>query len=518
MNKKQHKEVVIVGGGTAGWMTAAALVRLLPRNEFTICLIESEQIGTVGVGEATIPHLRYFNERLGIDERAFLKATSATFKLGIRFDNWARLGDSYLHPFGDFAEPINGVDFHHVWRRFSDDLSYKDFAKYSLPIEMSNRGVFDYPVADSSSIQSSYSYAYHIDATAYAQFLRTFAESLGVVRREGVVQRVSRDVNTGDISAVYVDGERIEGDLFVDCTGFRSVLLGNVLGVKFDDWSHYLPCNRAIAIAGSKLDNPPPYTVASAAPFGWRWQIPLTRRTGNGIVYCDDFVSDQQAQDYLIEQMSCEPASEPNHLRFVTGKRQVSWHKNCVAIGLSSGFLEPLESTSIYLIQAAIMKLLELFPEGNSDADVKRDEYNRAMNHELERIRDFLILHYHATERTDSPFWNQMRTMNIPESLSERMSIFAQTGQHLNYDTGLFLKPSWISVYLGQRRLPNHVDPRTAGFDENQVKTALTLMRDEVNQAASKMMPHEKSLRQPSTHRAAAHNSLYGLRRGYENA
>lgn len=493
---KQIKNIVILGGGTAGWMTACALSKLLPSQRFQVTLIESEQIGTVGVGEATLPHLRFFNQRLGIDETEFMQATKATFKAGIEFANWGAVGDAYIHPFGEYGEPLNGVAFHHYWVKQKLQGQASSLDNYSLPVMASLAQKFEFPHADPNHIQSTYSYAYHIDAGRYAAYLRVLAEKAGVARIEGKVVEVMQRSDNQFIELLQLeDGQRIPGDFFVDCSGFRAQLIGQVLKSGYQDWSHWLPCNRAIAIASENPSAPLPYTKAIARSAGWQWQIPLQHRTGNGQVYCDQFASHDDVLQNLLQNLPGKPLTEPNQLRFSTGKRNQSWSHNCVAIGLSSGFLEPLESTSIYLIQAAIMKLVELFPD-SQNIQVKADEFNLCLDLELEKIRDFLILHYHNTSRQDTEFWRYCKHMNVPDSLKEKMQMFQHNGHIQQYQHGLFLQPSWLSVYVGQGLVPADFDRRVAAISDSEATAFLSTIENQVQQAVASMATHQHTLNQ----------------------
>ena len=452
--------VVVVGGGTAGWMTAAALARLLP-GRCTVQLVESEAIGVVGVGEATLPHIRAFNERLGIAEADFMARTRATFKLGIEFRDWGRIGDSYVHPFGTFGRGTGAVDFHHYWARLlNEGAPLPPLDRFSYACTLAREGRFDHPDPDRRRLAGTFGYAYQFDALLFAPYLREIAEAMGATRTEGIVTRVERDGESGDIAAIVLgSGERIEGDLFVDCSGFRSLLLGEALGEPWEDWSRWLPADRAVAMPCRTATAVTPYTSAIAMPAGWRWRIPLQHRTGNGYVYASAFTSDDDARAALEQAVEGEAIAAPRLLRFAAGRRRRSWVGNCVAVGLASGFLEPLESTSIYLVQQAITALIELFPERRVAA-ADRDEFNRVIDLEYDRIRDFLILHYHATTRDDSPFWNYVRTMAVPDSLAEKMELWRRRGRVVKYREGVFLDASWVAVYLGQGIVPTGWDPR----------------------------------------------------------
>ncbi|WP_277924683.1 tryptophan halogenase family protein [Sphingomonas sp. BAUL-RG-20F-R05-02] len=483
-------QVVVVGGGTAGWMTAAALTRLLPHH-CSIRLVESEAIGVVGVGEATLPHIRAFNERLGIDEADFMARTRATFKLGIEFRDWGRIGDSYIHPFGTFGRGTGAVDFQHYWTRLLREgaaLPSLDTVSYACALARS--GKFDHPTTDRASLLSTFGYAYQFDALLFAPYLRKIAEEGGAVRTEGRIATVERDSETGDITAVVLDdGDRIAGDLFVDCSGFRSLLLGDTLEEPFVDWSRWLPTDRAVAMPCRTHTAVTPYTSAIAMPAGWRWRIPLQHRTGNGYVYASAFVSDDDARRALESAVEGEALAAPRILRFKAGRRRRSWVGNCVAIGLASGFLEPLESTSIYFVQQAITTLIELFPQ-RAIAASDRDEFNRIIDLEYDRIRDFLILHYHATTRDDSPFWDHVRTMTVPDSLSEKLDLWRTRGRLVKYREGVFLDPSWVAVYLGQGIVPEGWDPRVDSMATDVLLRNLETLRNDIGGDVARRPDH----------------------------
>ncbi|MDP3404169.1 MAG: tryptophan 7-halogenase [Brevundimonas sp.] len=489
------RRIVIVGGGTAGWMTAAALSTLVNRPDLSIQLVESEEIGTVGVGEATIPHIRSFNQRLGLDEDMFMARTQATFKLGIEFRDWARLGDSYIHPFGAYGRSIDRVGFHHHWLRLRRAGTAAEIHDYSLPVVAARMGRFTRPGTDPRSLLSTFSYAFQFDAGLYAAYLREHAEAHGVVRTEGKVTRVEQDPHSGHIRAVELDrGDRIEGDLFIDCSGFRGLLIEGALKAGYEDWTQWLPCDRAVAVPCDTVEPSVPYTRATALEAGWSWRIPLQHRVGNGYVYSSAFLSDDQAVERLLGRLEGPARAEPRLLRFTTGRRRRQWLGNCVAIGLSSGFLEPLESTSIHLIQAAITTLVELFPDTGFDpADA--DEFNRVMDLEYDRIRDFLVLHYNATERDDTPFWDHCRTMAVPDSLAEKMALFRERGVVARYRDGLFLEPSWLAVYFGQRMEPNAWDPLSDRAPDGPLAETLETLRTSIQREAAAMPLHEAFVR-----------------------
>jgi tryptophan 7-halogenase len=450
--------IVIVGGGSAGWMTAAALSNTL-RENCKITLIESDEIGTVGVGEATIPPIRTFNEMLGIDEREFVKKTKGSFKLGIEFVNWGKLGARYFHPFGPHGRAFDIVGLHHFWlkaRQAGDTTSFDD---YSMAWAAAQRGRFTRPLSDPRSVLSTYDYAYHFDAGLYARLLRSYAEAKGVTRIEGKVTNVTQHSETGFVESVTLaSGQTIEGELFIDCSGFRALLIGETLGIGYDDWTHWLPCDRAVALPCAKAGDMLPYTRSTAQEAGWQWRIPLQHRTGNGYVYCSQYISDDDAEETLRAGLDGEVLANANRLRFTTGRRQKFWDRNVVAIGLSSGFLEPLESTSLHLIQAGISKLLALFPQRDFDPLII-DEYNHIASTEFERIRDFLVLHYKLTTRDDSPLWRYCATMSVPETLQLKIDHFARYGRHIARDMDLFGLPSWLAVHFGQGNFPKDVDP-----------------------------------------------------------
>ena len=484
---KPPVRVLIVGGGTAGWMTAAALSRLLPPGAADIQLVESLQIGTIGVGEATVPHIRFFNAKLGIDEADFMAKTRATFKLGIEFRNWSRQGDSYIHPFGAYGEDLAGIAFHHHWLKAQKTDDASPIESYSLPIVAARQNKFTHPDQTPGSPLGSYSYAYQFDASLYAAYLRQFAEKNGVKRIEGKISDVQCNSENGYVESVTLEnGDRITADLFVDCSGFRGLLIEQTLKAGYEGWKQWLPCDRAVAVPCETAGPLTPYTRTTAHQCGWFWRIPLQHRVGNGHVYSSDFCSDDKAENDLLDQLEGEPLSDPFRLRFSTGIRRKQWSKNVVSIGLSSGFIEPLESTSIHMIQLAIGYLIDLFP-GHSRDDMNETEFNRIMRLEYERIRDFLILHYHATERDDTPFWDHCRTMQVPDSLQERMDLFRERGIVADYREGMFLDASWIAVFLGQRIIPASYDPRVDQLSPAQLGNALNSIQNQYQVAVNDM-------------------------------
>lgn len=476
-------------------MTAASLARFLRPDQCSIRLVESAEIGIVGVGEATVPHIRFFNQTLGLDEAEFMRKTHATFKLGIEFVNWARIGDSYIHPFGDYGRAFRGVKFHHVWNRLRLAGDPTPLDDYSLPIQASKAARFAPPTEDPASLLAGFGYAFQFDATLFAPYLREYAEKRGVQRTEGRVVDVQLRGTDGFIeSLTLASGEKIEGDLFVDCSGFFGLLTEKYLKTGYEDWTHWLPCDRAVAVPCESHGPLLPYTRSTALTAGWQWRIPLQHRTGNGYVYSSQFVSDDEAAATLLSNLDGKALAQPRFLKFVTGRRKKSWNRNCVTVGLAGGFVEPLESTSIYLIQAAVTHLIELFPDRNFDS-VNVDEYNRIMDVEFERVRDFIVLHYHATERDDTPLWNYVRNMSIPDSLAYKMELFRERGVVVNYRLGLFYEPSWVAVYVGQRILPKRFDPLLDDVPLEELRAHCATLRAAVRQAADSMPTQEEFIK-----------------------
>jgi tryptophan halogenase len=479
------RNVVIVGGGTAGWMCAAAFSRFLDDGQRTITLVESDEIGTIGVGEATIPPIRDFNHRIGVDEREFLAATGATIKLGIEFRNWTRPGESYLHPFGDMGPDFEGVSFHQFWLRHRAGR----LEDYFLTTALARKNRFAHPASDPRSPIGRLTYAYHFDAGLYAAFLRRMAEARGVRRIEGKIVQPRLDGETGHVRAVELaGGQTVEGDFFIDCSGFRSLLLGQALGVGFDDWTHWLPCDRAIAVPTERTAPLVPLTRATAHPAGWQWRIGLQHRTGNGIVYPSAWLGDDEAERVLMANLDGKPLDAPRQIRIATGVRRTQWQGNVVAIGLASGFIEPLESTAIHLIQTAITKLFWLFPDrGFSPA--LRDQYNTLMREQYEYIRDFVVLHYHANQR-DEPFWREMAAMTLPDSLAEKLELFRAGGRIRRYDHDLFGVQSWAAVLLGQNVEPDGYDPLVDSMDECKVTAAMAQIAETWRTLAERAPDH----------------------------
>ena len=497
--RQQPLKIVIVGGGTAGWMTAAAFAAVLRPEQRHIRLIESSEIGIVGVGEATLPHIRFFNRRIGIDEPELMAKTQATFKLGIEFVNWARVGDSYIHPFGAYGSKIAGVPFHHYWLRARGEGSDSSIEDYSLPIVASRMNRFALPSEDMTSVMSTFGYAFQFDASLYAKYLRGFAEQRGVQRTDAKIVDVQLRAEDGWVESVKLDnGETVGGDLFIDCSGFRGLLIEQALKTGYDEWTKWLPCDRAMAVPCENSGPLTPYTRATAREAGWQWRIPLQHRMGNGYVYGSNFISDDEAAAKLLSRLDGKPLADPRPLRFTAGRRRKTWNRNVVAIGLAGGFLEPLESTSIYLIQIAITTLLD-YLTGNEGTRGQFDPriveaYNRWIEMEYDRVRDFLILHYHATERDDAEIWNYCRTMDVPDTLKHKMELFRTRAHVITYKDGLFLEPSWLAVYFGQRVMPTAWDPLTDAMDAAELQRQLQTVRDQVQSSVMRMTPHEEFL------------------------
>jgi tryptophan 7-halogenase len=492
MRDDRIRKVVIVGGGTAGWMTAAAMVKVLETMpDLTIELVESEEIGTVGVGEATIPQILLYNRMLGIDEDEFVRVTHATYKLGIEFVDWTRIGHRYIHPFGIYGIDMGGVEFHHHWlkgRTLGDPHTLDDYAITSVAARL---GRFMRPdMSRPNSPVSKIAYAFQFDAGLYARYLRAFAEARGAVRIEGRIVDVVQNGETGFIEAVLLQsGKSVEGDLFIDCSGFRGLLIEQVMKAGFEDWSKWLPCDRALAVPCELGGDDLPLTRSTARGAGWQWRIPLQHRMGNGYVYSSAHISDDEAASALLANLDGKPLADPKPLRFLAGHRKQSWVKNVVAFGLASGFLEPLESTSIHLVQAGIARLMSLFPSRRFDQP-EIDRFNAMTRREYVDIRDFLVLHYKATERDDSDLWNHVRTMEVPESLARKIALFRGSGRFLREDEELFTETSWTAVFLGQNILPEGHDPLALATSAEEVRAKLAKMRGLIERAVADMPPH----------------------------
>jgi len=482
------RRIVIVGGGTAGWMAAAALARFVGAGR-RIVVVESEAIGTVGVGEGTIPPVNEFNRQLGIPEAEFVRETKASFKLGIELVGWSAEGSTYFHQFGDIGRPIDGVSLYQLWLKYRDRQGVGPLSTYSISAAAARQFRFSQPSGDQSSPLSGLAYAYHFDASLYGQYLRRYAEARGAERIEGKIIAADRDGESGHVTAIRLEGDRVvKGDLFIDCSGFRSLLLGEIMGVKFEDWSHWLPCDRAIAVPCERADPLTPFTRSTARPAGWQWRIPLQHRTGNGYVYSSAHMSEDEAERLLLESLDGAQLAATNKLRFKAGPRERSWEGNVVEVGLSAGFLEPLESTSILLIQRSIQKLISLFP-GQGINPVERAEYNRVLAERYDPIRDFIILHYKATRRTGA-FWDHVREMAVPDSLQHKLDLYREQGRIFRYNDELFDIPSWAAVMIGQELFPAAPEPVLANFSDAQAMAALTRLRTDYEKAAGSLPTH----------------------------
>lgn len=500
MSEGPIRSILIVGGGTAGWMAAAALSRLAPAG-ITVSLVESDEIGTIGVGEATIPPIRNFNDMLGIDEDGFVRRTMGTFKLGIEFVDWTRLGHRYMHPFGVFGADVEGVSFHQFWLKYAARDDMPKFEQFNLCAVAARLGRFQRPVKDARSILSTLNYAFHFDAGLYAAFLRDYAEARDVIRHEGKVVDVHLRGEDGFVEAVELgNGRRLEADLFVDCTGFRGLLIEQALRSGYEDWGRWLPCDRAIAMPSETDGAPLPYTRSTALPAGWHWRIPLQHRTGTGYVYSSAHLSDDEAAETAIGKLEGVAIGDPRFIRFTAGRRRKFWNRNVVALGLASGFLEPLESTSIHLVQAGISKLLAMLPD-RSFNPILEAEYNRLSHIQLEQIRDFIILHYKANERTDSAFWRDAAAMEIPDSLASKIELFRESGRIFRHEDELFSQGSWLAVLLGQGVAPRRWDPLTDTVPNSAVQPLLARMAKFIRAAAETMPAHRDYI---ANHCAAA--------------
>lgn len=493
MRENAIRRVVVVGGGTAGWMVAAGLAKTVKKNNFcSVRLIESEDIGTVGVGEATIPQIQLFNKFLDLDENEFVRKTQGTFKLGIQFVNWHKIGEKYIHAFGDIGKDIESIQFYHYWLKMSQQGKAAELGDYTISGVASDHGKFMRPVDAGNSPLSNIAYAFHFDAGLYARFLREYSESRGVQRTEGKVVNTQLNANTGFIESVILEsGERVEGDLFIDCSGFRGLLIEQALQTGYEDWTHWLPCDRAWAVPCESVSPPTPYTRSTAHSAGWQWRIPLQHRVGNGHVFSSKFMSEDEARTILLNNLDGKPLAEPRLLKFVTGKRKQFWNKNCVAVGLASGFMEPLESTSIHLVQSAVARILNFFPNRNFDQE-DINEYNRQSHFEVDRIRDFLILHYYATERDDSDFWNYCRTMSIPETLTQKIEQFKKNGRIFRTNNEMFNDLSWLEVMHGQGIRPSAYHPLVDLLSDDEIEKRLSSVKAVINRSVEIMPTHEQ--------------------------
>ena len=488
-----HK-VVVLGGGTAGWLSASLMAKLLA-NRVDITVIESSSIGTVGVGEATIPPIIAFNNALGIDEKTMIKRTGATIKLGIEFENWGKVGDRYMHAFGNIGKSFPFCEFHHLLHLARQQGANHSLWDFSLNYQAAKAGRFS-PLKSLPNTQlGGTEHAYHFDASLYAQLLRERAEKMGVSRIDAKVERVQQHHN-GDVQALHLDnGEAVHGDLFIDCSGLRALLIERTLGVGFEDWSHWLPCDSAVAVQSELPSDyePAPYTRSIAHESGWQWQIPLQHRMGNGLVYCSRYMSDEDAKETLLNNIPGTPLNEPRIIKFKTGRRRKQWQNNVVAIGLSSGFLEPLESTSIHLIQTAIIRLIKHFPhQGISPAVVR--SYNDQFTQEMTQIRDFIILHYCLNQRTDSDFWRHCQNMELPQSLADKIALFADSGAVFRHQDELFTEVAWQQVMIGQNCLPKDHHPLAHQLSQSQREELFSSLTTLINRTVAHMPTHTQYL------------------------
>jgi tryptophan halogenase len=496
MSDHAIRKLVIVGGGTAGWMAAAALSNWLPKGSIEITLVESDEIGTVGVGEATIPPLLMFNDLLGLNEDEFLAATQGTFKLGIEFVDWGAVGERYFHPFGSHGADINGVQFHQVYLRESKRRPLADIGEWSMSAMAAQLGRFGRPGAGARLPLSQLVYAFHFDAGLYARFLRRYAEDKGVTRVEGKIVDVTQDSENGHVRSVTLADDRaIDGELFIDCSGFRGLLIEGTLGTGYEDWSRWLICDRAAAVPCVRPGPPEPFTRSTARSAGWQWRIPLQHRMGNGLVYSSAHMERDEAESLLLENLEGEPIAPPRHLSFTAGRRKLAWNANVVSLGLSTGFIEPLESTSIHLVQSGISKLLALFPDRRFNP-AERDEYNRQVQDVFEDVRDFIILHYKATRRDDSDFWNYCRTMDVPDKLASKIELWRSKGRLFRDGQELFGPASWVAVFLGQGIVPEDQDPAVSGIDPDMTADMIDKMHLSYRRMAEQMPAHAEFIAQ----------------------
>jgi tryptophan 7-halogenase len=492
MSDQRIRHIVIVGGGTAGWMAAASLSNHFVKSDLKITVVESSSIGTIGVGEATIPAIRDYYKGLGIDEFELMRATQATVKLGIEFTDWVRRGQSFMHPFGLFGLPARDVAFHQYWLKARAAGAASNFGEYSLAIALAKQNRFTRPHPQPETALSVFDWALHFDAALFAKYLREYSLKRRVVHLDRKVIGVNLRGSDGFIeSLTFDDGESLTGDLFIDCTGFRGLLIEGALNSGYENWSQWLPCDRAIAVPCAITAPLTPYTRATALEAGWKWRIPLQHRMGNGYVFCSQFIGETQAADRLLGALEGKQLADPNVLRFTTGLRKKIWNKNCVALGLASGFIEPLESTSISLIETGIEKLRRLFPDKTFNPALE-EEFNRISRLEFERIRDFLIIHYRFNQRDDSEFWCHCRELPMPEPLAHKLRLFKAGGYMVRYEWETFLDPSWLAMYTGFGFLPESYDPAADHFDAEELRRILAGMRHSIQQAASAAPTHEE--------------------------
>ncbi|NMP30005.1 tryptophan 7-halogenase [Thalassotalea sp. M1531] len=488
------ENVVIVGGGTGGWITAALMAKVLGK-VVNITLVESDDIGIIGVGEATIPPIIPFNNALGIDEKDFLKATKGTFKLGIEFVNWKSKGDSYMHAFGSIGKNFPFSDFYHFWVKAQQQGDTSEFGDFSLNYQAAKKNKFAKLRNIEGTNLPGIEYAYHFDAGLYAKFLREHCEKQGVNRIEGIINKVNVNDDNGYVSSIQLEnGTLIEGDLFVDCTGLKALLIEQTLSTGYDDWSHWLPCNKAVAVPCESTDEIAPYTRSTAHDAGWQWRIPLQHRIGNGLVYSSKYMTDEQATELLMSNLDGKSLGEPRVIPFKTGRRRKQWNKNVVAIGLSSGFFEPLESTNIHLIQTAATRLVKFFPH-NGIKDEEVDEFNRQSLIESERMRDFIILHYKQNMRDDTPFWRECQRMDVPESLAKKMKLFEETGRVFREQDELFTEIAWQQVMIGQGLVPKDYHPLVDSLSKEQLAELMENLKTLIERTVERLPTQNEFLK-----------------------
>ena len=489
--QEKIRKVVVVGGGTAGWMSAALLKRVLA-DQVEVELVESDAIGIVGVGEATIPPIQLFNNVLGLDESEFLRETKASIKLAIKFENWRTQGEGYFHTFGAPGRSQAFCHFHHFWVRAQQAGHDSNLWDYDLNYLCAEAGKFAKLQAKDPVWEMQY--AYHFDASLYGQYLRRYSEKLGVTRTEGLIEKVDLDAESGHVAQLTLkNGKEITGDFFIDCSGTRGLLIQQHLDTGYEDWSHWLPCDRAMAVPSERFEKTIPYTRSIAHSAGWQWRIPLQHRNGNGLVYSSDHYTDDEAADILLNNLDSKALADPKIIPFQTGRARKQWNRNVVAVGLSSGFLEPLESTSIHLIQSAIVRLITLFPHAGVTTELV-DEYNRQSQYEFEYIRDFIILHYHLNERDDSEFWRYVRNMDVPHRITQKMELFKANGTLTKDNFDIFLESSWLQVMLGQGVMPQDYHPLADTLTDEQLLDKLAKTKETKMQPMSQIPGHDEFL------------------------
>ncbi|WP_416306953.1 tryptophan halogenase family protein [Neptunicella sp. SCSIO 80796] len=495
VSTKKIQSIVIVGGGTAGWMTAAALSQHFQNMPVEITLVESSQLGTIGVGEATIPTLRRFYRKLGLSDIDVIRATNATCKLGIEFQDWHSKGSSFIHPFGLFGQPSNNTPFHHYWlksRQMGDNTELED---YSLGINLAKHNKFCLPAPKPDSPLMIFDWALHFDAGLFAALMKKCATDNQITAIDAKITDVQLDSDSGDIQSLKLDnGQTLQGDLFIDCSGFKGLLIEQSLQTGFEDWSQWLVCDRAVAVQSESVNDPIPRTISKAHRAGWQWRIPLQTRTGNGHVFCSQYISTDEATRTLLDNVEGKTLHEPRSFSFTPGRRKLAWNKNCIAVGLASGFLEPLESTSIALVETAIDKIILSFdsPEYNQQ---KIDRFNEVTQLEYERVRDFIILHYKANQRTDSPMWQYCREMEVPDKLAEKMRLFKSKGDIIRYPWEIFGADSWLAIFSGLGYLPDHYDPAVDNMPLDYMQNSLNQMRDHIKRTVDAVPEHVEFLR-----------------------